>query len=73
MSNFGFVQAALPTLHDDCRQAESYLASDPRSACFYSRRAVEQLVAYLYGVLGLPQPYKNDLNAHMHTGTQPYN
>src|SRR5690606_36306842 len=52
-----------PSLHGDCAQAESYLSSDPRSACFYSRRVVEELVDYLYTVLSLPLPYRDDLAA----------
>ena len=63
MGNFDFVRQTLPSLHDDCVRAESYLASDPRSACFYSRRVVEELVGYLYDVLSLPVPYRNDLAA----------
>jgi type I restriction enzyme R subunit len=63
MGNFDFVRQTLPSLHDDCARAESYLASDPRSACFYSRRVVEELVGYLYGVLSLPIPYRDDLAA----------
>jgi type I restriction enzyme R subunit len=63
MGNFDFVRQALPPLHDDCVHAESYLASDPRSACFYSRRVVERLVDYLYDVLSLPVPYRDDLAA----------
>jgi type I restriction enzyme R subunit len=63
MGNFDFVEATLPTVHGDCARAESYLSSDPRSACFYSRRAVEELVAHLYDVLGLSRAYKNDLAA----------
>lgn len=63
MSNFDFVRQTLPSLHDDCARAESYLSSDPRSACFYSRRVVEELVDYLYDVLSLPIPYRNDLAA----------
>ncbi|MGF1651809.1 MAG: DEAD/DEAH box helicase family protein [Actinomycetales bacterium] len=63
MGNFDFVRAALPSSFDDCARAESYLVSDPRSACFYARRAVEGLVGYLYGVLDLPTPYRNDLAA----------
>ena len=63
MGNFDFVRQTLPSLHDDCVRAESYLASDPRSACFYSRRVVEELVGYLYDVLSLPVPYCNDLAA----------
>ena len=63
MSNFAFVRQTLPTMHDDCARAESYLQSDPRSACFYSRRVVEEIVGYLYDVLALPLPYRNDLAA----------
>lgn len=63
MSNFDFVRQTLPSLHDDCVRAESYLSSDPRSACFYSRRVVEELVGYLYDVLSLRIPYRNDLAA----------
>lgn len=66
MTNFAFVGAAdWPQLHDDCARAESYLGTDPRSACFYSRRAVEQLVDLLYDILDLPLPYKNDLSARI--------
>ncbi|MBN9202043.1 MAG: restriction endonuclease subunit R [Microbacterium sp. SCN 70-18] len=63
MGNFDFVREALPPLHNDCVRAESYLTSDPRSACFYSRRVVERLVDYLYDVLSLPEPYRADLAA----------
>jgi type I restriction enzyme R subunit len=65
MSNFRFVRDTLPSVDADCARAESYLASDPRSACFYSRRAVEVLVGHLYDVLGLPLPYKDDLAARI--------
>ncbi|MFX4272648.1 DEAD/DEAH box helicase family protein [Propionibacteriaceae bacterium Y1685] len=63
MGNFDFVRETLPSIHGDCARAESYLASDPRSACFYSRRVVEEIVGYLYDVLSLPIPYRNDLAA----------
>ncbi|WP_145013751.1 DEAD/DEAH box helicase family protein [Mycobacterium marseillense] len=64
MSNFAFLQAVSWTgMHADCIRAESYATSDPRSACFYSRRTVEHLVNYLYDVLALPIPYKDDLAA----------
>ncbi|MCW4355955.1 DEAD/DEAH box helicase family protein [Hoyosella sp. YIM 151337] len=65
MSNFNFVKLTFPGLHPDCARAESYLMADPRSACFYSRRAVETLVGHLYDLLGLPLPYKNDLAARI--------
>lgn len=64
MSNFAFLQAVgWSEIHADCMRAESYATSDPRSACFYSRRTVELLVDYLYDVVALPIPYKNDLAA----------
>ena len=65
MSNFGFVRESLPSVHADCARAESYLSSDPRSAVFYSRRAVEEIVWHLYDVLGLQTPYQNDLAARI--------
>ncbi len=63
MSNFAFVRQTLPSIHDDCARAESYMASDPRSACFYARRVTEEVVVYLYDVLALPAPYRDDLAA----------
>ena len=63
MSNFAFIKAEWPDIHTDCVRAESYLASDPRTACFYARRAAEGLVHHLYDVMALPVPYKDDLAA----------
>ena len=69
MGNFDFVQNTLPPLHGDCARAESYLSSDPRSACFYSRRVVERLVDYLYDVISLQMPYRDDLAAKISDAT----
>jgi len=63
MSNFAFVRQTLPDIHEDCARAESYVRSDPRTACFYSRRVVEEIVGYLYDVLSLRTPYRDDLAA----------
>jgi type I restriction enzyme R subunit len=65
VSNFGFIQAEWPHVHADCIRAEGYLASDPRSAGFYARRAAEQIVALIYDVDRLPPPYKDDLAARI--------
>ncbi|MBX7432545.1 DEAD/DEAH box helicase family protein [Mycobacterium sp. Y57] len=72
MGNFDFLEAvAWREIYSDCARAESYATSDPRSACFYSRRSVEQLVDFLYDILGLPLPYKPDLAAKVNdTGFQ---
>lgn len=70
MSNFGFLQTVnWPTIQSDCARAESYATNDPRSACFYSRRAVEHLVDYLYDVLDLQLPYQDDLSARINDAT----
>lgn len=70
MSNFNFLKTVgWPEVHADCARAESYALSDPRSACFYSRRAAEQLVEFLYDVLALPLPYKSDLAAKINDTT----
>ena len=65
MPNFDFVRQTLPALHADCERAESYLASDPRAACFYARRTAEGVVGYLYDVLALRRPYRDDLAARV--------
>ncbi len=65
MSNFSFVRQALPPLYDDCARAESYLVSDPRSACVYARRVAELLVGHIYDVAGLQEPYQPDLAARI--------
>jgi type I restriction enzyme, R subunit len=65
MSNFDFIKSDWPTIHADCVRAESYLSTDPAAACFYSRRAVEQLVGHLYDVLSLEAPYQTDLAARI--------
>jgi type I restriction enzyme R subunit len=65
VGNFDFAKQALPSLYEDCARAESYLTSDPRSACVYARRVAELLVAYLYDVAALPEPYQSDLAARI--------
>ena len=65
MGNFDFVRDALPPFHDAASKAESHLANDPRSAAFYARHTVEQLVSYIYQVLNLREPYRSDLSARI--------
>ena len=61
--NFGFLRGTWDDVYEDCSQAESYLTTDPRSACFYSRRAAELLVQRLYDLFGLTLPYSDELAA----------
>ena len=63
MGNFDFLRETLPGVFPDSARAESYLTSDPRAACIYSRRAAELLVNHLYDVLALREPYRDDFAA----------
>ncbi len=48
MSNFGFLQSEWPELFADAQKAEALVIPDPRTACFYTRRTLESVVAWLY-------------------------
>ncbi|HVT04106.1 MAG TPA: hypothetical protein VHL58_12115 [Thermoanaerobaculia bacterium] len=47
-SNFDFVRAEWPELFDSAAKADALTATDPRTACFYARRALEAGVAWIY-------------------------
>ena len=48
MSNFTFIKAEWPELYDAATKAEGLVYPDARAACFYTRRALELAVAWLY-------------------------
>ena len=48
MTNFIFLQTEWPAIHQAARRVEEYLQSDPRSACFHARRALELTVQWLF-------------------------
>jgi type I restriction enzyme R subunit len=64
--NFGFLQAQWPPLYAEARAAERDALFDARTTCFYTRRAVEHTVAWIYRVEDIPEPYKSDLAARIH-------
>ena len=66
---YEFITNEWPGIHADCVRAESYLSTDPTAACFYSRRAIEQLVGHLYDVMDLEAPYRTDLAARIGDST----
>jgi type I restriction enzyme R subunit len=59
--NFDFIKVVWPWAYEDCSKAEGYSISDPRSALFYSRRAIEGLVNFVYEVSDQPKPWPMDL------------
>ena len=63
--NFDFLAAVWPKVFENASRAESYLHTDPRSACFYARRTAELVVEGIYRLRGLPEPYKADLAARI--------
>ena len=48
MSNFAFLKAEWPELHDAASKAEALVYPDSRSSCFLARRALELAVHWLY-------------------------
>ena len=70
MSNFTFLQAEWPDLYRTARRVESYVQSDPRSAVFYARRALEQAVQWLYDHdKAFRYPYDDNLAALLNEAT----
>lgn len=67
MSNFAFLQAELSTLHGAAAKAEALAHPDPRTACFYARRALELAAGWMYRYdRTLAVPYQENLSALIH-------
>jgi len=67
MSNFAFLQAEWPLLHEAATKAEGMAHLDARAACFYARRTLELAVAWLYQHdPALRLPYQDHLSALIH-------
>ncbi|WP_374032885.1 DEAD/DEAH box helicase family protein [Bdellovibrio bacteriovorus] len=70
MSNFAFLKTEWALIHESAFKAESAINSDPRTACFYSRRTLELVVAWLYrSEKSLKFPYQENLSALIHEPT----
>lgn len=65
-SNFAFIEAQWPQIYASSLRAEEYMGNDPRSACFYARHAIEQLVLHIYQIRELRDPHRDDLSARVH-------
>lgn len=69
-SNFTFLKGEWPGLHDEATKAETLAHPDPRSSCFYARRALEISVQWLYKHdPALKLPYQEHLSALLHEPT----
>lgn len=70
MSNFAFLKSEWPLLFEAAIQAEGMANTDARASCFYSRRALELTVAWLYTYdKSLKLPYQDHLSALIHEPT----
>jgi type I restriction enzyme R subunit len=70
MSNFAFLQPEFPSQYDAAVKAEAAAHSDPRSACFYARRALELAMHWLFKHdASLRLPYQDNLSALVHEPT----
>lgn len=64
--HFQFLRTEWPKLYEAATKAESLAYPDPRTACFYTRRALEIAVEWLFECdNSLTHPYKNDLSAYL--------
>jgi type I restriction enzyme, R subunit len=67
LSHFAFLEREWPDVHEAAVRAESGAIPDPRTACFYARRALELAVAWAYKHdASLKVPYQDNLSALIH-------
>src|SRR6266446_3901740 len=70
VSQFTFLQREWSAVFDAAGKAEAAVHADPRTACFYARRALELAVAWAYKYdPGLKLPYQDNLSALIHEPT----
>ncbi len=67
MSQFAFLQPEFPSIYEAADRAITAVHPDPRTACFYARRALELTVNWLYQYdEALTLPYQENLSALVH-------
>lgn len=70
MSQFVLVQQEWPAVYDAAAKAELSSHADPRTSCFYARRALELAVAWAFKHdASLRLPYQDNLSALLHEPT----
>jgi len=67
MSQFAFLQAEWPAVAEAAGKAAAAIQSDPRTACFYARRALELAAHWIFTHdPALKLPYQDNLSALIH-------
>ncbi|WP_283804797.1 DEAD/DEAH box helicase family protein [Rhodopseudomonas palustris] len=70
MSNFAFLSAEFPTVHEAAVAAERHAASDPTAAAFFAGKAVEVAVKWAFrSDPALKLPYQDNIAALLHEPT----
>lgn len=70
MSQFDFVRTEWPDVFDAAARAENAARPDPRTSCFYARRALELAVVWIYKHdPAVALPYQDQLSALIHDPT----
>ena len=70
MTHFSFLASEWPELQAEACRAEELANPDPRTACFYARRALELMVRWLYRHdASLHPPYQDHLSALLYEPT----
>jgi type I restriction enzyme R subunit len=67
MSHFDFLQREWPGVHESATKAETAALTDPRTSCFYARRALELAVQWMFKHdASLRMPYQDNISAMLH-------
>ncbi len=67
MSQFAFLRQVWAAVFDAARRAEAAVHGDPRTACFYARRALELAVDWAFKHdAAVRLPYQENLSALIH-------
>jgi len=67
VSQFAFLQGEWAAVFESAARAETAVHADPRTACFYARRALELAVGWAYKHdASLKLPYQDNLSALIH-------
>jgi type I restriction enzyme R subunit len=67
MTQFAFLQREWSAVFDATMRAEDAVHTDPRTACFYARRALELVITWAYKHdAALKLPYQDSLSALIH-------
>jgi type I restriction enzyme R subunit len=70
MTSFAFLKAEWPDIYEAAAKAESAVFPDPRTSCFYARRALELLVGWAFkSDATLKLPYQENISALVHEPT----